>query len=65
MSWTLVTEGVRPENRLIPNALEEMKAAFEWGQSRTFWAGCVAQLVDGKFHFYYCVCKGDSPRPVT
>lgn len=62
MSWTQVADGVRDGNPLIPNVREEMREALEWGQSRTFWAGAVKQLADGRFYFYYCVCKGDSPR---
>jgi arabinan endo-1,5-alpha-L-arabinosidase len=62
MTWTRIDAGVRDGNRLIPNVTTEMKDALAWGQSRTFWAGCVARLADGRFYFYYSVCKGDSPR---
>ncbi|TVR53822.1 MAG: arabinan endo-1,5-alpha-L-arabinosidase [Puniceicoccaceae bacterium] len=62
MHWTLIDAGVREGNRLIPNVREEMREALEWGQSRTFWAGCVTRLGDGRFYFYYSVCRGDSPR---
>jgi arabinan endo-1,5-alpha-L-arabinosidase len=62
MSWELIAAGVRDGNPLIPNVRQEMREALEWGQSRTFWAGCVTQLKDGRFYFYYSVCRGDSPR---
>lgn len=60
--WTLIDTGVKADSKLIPNAPVEMAEALTWGQSDTFWAGVVHQMPSGKFHFYYCVCKGDSPR---
>jgi arabinan endo-1,5-alpha-L-arabinosidase len=62
IAWELVGAGVRDEHPVVPNVTQQMRDALEWGQSRTFWAGCVARLADGRFHFYYSVCKGDSPR---
>lgn len=62
MNWTLIGTGVVDGNPLIPNVKEEMAEALEWGQTDTFWAGDVIQLADGKYYFYYSVCKGDSPR---
>lgn len=62
MNWTLIGSGVVDGNPLIPNVKEEMAEALEWGQTETFWAGDVIQLADGKYYFYYSVCKGDSPR---
>lgn len=62
MNWTLIGSGVTDSNPLIPNVTEEMAEALEWGQTDTFWAGDVIQLADGKYYFYYSVCKGDSPR---
>lgn len=62
MNWTLIGSGVSNGNPLIPNVTEEMAEALEWGQTDTFWAGDVIQLADGKYYFYYSVCKGDSPR---
>jgi arabinan endo-1,5-alpha-L-arabinosidase len=60
--WDSIAGGVRDDNTVIPNVLTEMRAAFEWGQTRTFWAGTTVRMGDGKFYHYYCVCKGDSPR---
>jgi arabinan endo-1,5-alpha-L-arabinosidase len=60
--WTLIGSGVRDDNPIIPDAPREMAEGLAWAQSDTFWAGCVAPLRDGRFAFYYCMCKGDSPR---
>lgn len=60
--WTKIDQGVRNENRIIPNVRTEMREAFEWGQTDTFWAGALVKLRDGRFYHYYSVCKGDSPR---
>ena len=62
MAWEKIADGVRDGNPLIPNVTREMREALEWSQTKTFWAGCVAQLRDGRFYFYYSTCKGDSPR---
>ncbi len=60
--WTQVNSGVYEGNPVIPNVFEEMAETFEWAQTRTFWAGDVVQLPDGKYYMYYSACKGDSPR---
>ncbi len=62
MAWSLIGAGVRDDNPVIPNVTREMKEALEWGQTNTFWAGSVIRLTDGKYRYYYSVCKGDSPR---
>lgn len=61
MNWTLIDSDVKPDNKIIPNAAEEMKEAFEWAQTTTFWAPDVIQLEDGRFYMYYCTCQGSSP----
>ena len=61
MNWTYVNQGVKNNNTVIPNVLKEMKEAFEWSQSNTFWAPDVIKLNDGSYKLYYCNCKGDSP----
>ncbi len=61
MNWTLIDSDVKPDNIIIPNAKEEMKEAFEWARTDTFWAPDVIQLADGKFYMYYCNCEGASP----
>lgn len=60
--WTPVAAGVRDTNPLIPNAPVELKEAFAWANTTTLWAGCVAQLSDGRYYFYYSACDGGSPR---
>ena len=61
MNWTYVNQDIRNENEVIPNVYLEMKDAFEWSQSNTFWAPDVVKLNDGKYHMYHCNCRGDSP----
>ena len=61
MNWTYVNEGVKNKNTVIPDVLKQMKEAFEWSQSNTFWAPDVVKLNDGTYKLYYCNCKGDSP----
>lgn len=61
MNWTSIGNGVKKNNPIIPNATEEMKEAFEWAKTTTFWAPDVIQLADGKYYMYYCNCEGSSP----
>nr|WP_306813126.1 glycoside hydrolase family 43 protein [Paenibacillus soyae] len=62
MSWTQISNGVRPGNPLIPDPFEEMKEALQWAETQTFWAADVIRLADGKYYMYYNACRGDSPR---
>ena len=61
MNWEYVNQGVKNDNSVIPDVYLNMKEAFEWSHSNTFWAPDVAKLADGKFHLYYCNCQGDAP----
>lgn len=61
MNWTYVNRGVKNDNTVIPNVLDTMKEAFEWSQSKTFWAPDVVRLKNGTYAMYYCNCKGDEP----
>lgn len=61
MNWKLIASGVKEKNPIIPNAMNEMKEAFTWARTGTFWAPDVIQLADGKFYMYYCNCEGSSP----
>lgn len=61
MNWTYVNQGVKDNNSVIPGVYSQMKEAFEWSNSNTFWAPDVVLLQDGKYHMYYCNCKGDEP----
>lgn len=61
INWTQVNSGVKNNNLVIPDVLKQMKEAFEWAKTNTFWAPEVVKLQDGKYHMYYCNCKGDEP----
>lgn len=61
MNWSYVNRGVKNENEIIPDVVKNMKEAFEWSHSNTFWAPDVVKLDDGKYHMYYCNCQGDAP----
>ena len=62
MQWQQISSSVSNTNPLIPNVFTELKQSFDWAQTQTMWAGDIAQLQDGKYYMYYCLCKGDSPR---
>ncbi len=61
MNWTMIGDGVNKTNPIIDNPLEEMKEAFTWAKTGTFWAPAVIRLNDGRFYMYYCNCEGSSP----
>lgn len=61
INWTQIASGVTKTNKLIPDAMNEMKEAFDWARTNTFWAPDVIQLEDGRFYMYYCNCEGSSP----
>ncbi len=59
--WSLIGAGVTKNNPIIPDAMKEMKEAFTWAKTSTFWAPDVIQLNDGRYYMYYCTCEGSSP----
>ncbi|MGC4071650.1 MAG: family 43 glycosylhydrolase [Nibricoccus sp.] len=61
--WTQITTGPTAPNSLIngQNPQTEFATALSYAQTTTFWAPDVIKLGDGKYYFYYCACKGDSP----
>jgi arabinan endo-1,5-alpha-L-arabinosidase len=61
INWELIASGVSKDNPIIPDAQNEMKKAFTWAHTNTFWAPDVIQLDDGRFYMYYCNCEGSSP----
>lgn len=61
MNWSYINRGVSNHNPIIPNVYQTMKDVFEWSHSNTFWAPDVVRLGDGKYHLYYCSCRGDAP----
>jgi arabinan endo-1,5-alpha-L-arabinosidase len=62
MHWTQISTSAADGNALVPHPQVEFQEALTWAQTTTFWAPDVIRLADGKFRFYYCACKGDSPR---
>ncbi len=61
INWTMIGNGVNKSNPIIKDPLKEMKEAFVWAKTGTFWAPDVIQLKDGRFYMYYCNCEGSSP----
>ena len=61
MNWRMIGNGVKKGNPIIDDPLNEMKEAFNWAKTGTFWAPDVIQLEDGRYHMYYCNCEGSSP----
>ena len=66
MHWTQISTGPATPNPLIrnQNPRAEFAAALAYAQTDTFWAPDVIKLGDGKFYFYYCMCKGTEPLSV-
>lgn len=61
MNWSMISSGVKNNNSVIPEVFTEMKEAFEWAQTGTFWAPDVVKLADGRYYMYYCNCEGTKP----
>ena len=61
MNWSMISSRVSNNNPLIPEVFTEMKEAFEWAQTATFWAPDVIKLEDGRYYMYYCNCEGSKP----
>ncbi len=61
MNWKTIASGVKKNNKIIPDAMNEMPEAFKWAQTATFWAPDVVQLEDGRYYMYYCNCEGSKP----
>ncbi len=62
MNWTQISSSVANGNPLIPSPFTELSEVLAWAQTTTLWAPEVIKLGDGRFYYYYCACKGDSPR---
>ena len=62
MNWTQISTSAAAGNALVPQPAVEFQEALTWAQTNTFWAPDVIRLGDGRYYFYYCACKGDSPR---
>ena len=61
MNWTQLSSSVAVGNPLVPNPFVDYADVFTWAATTTFWAPDVIKLADGRYYFYYCACKGDSP----
>lgn len=61
MNWESINQGVKQNSKVIPKVYDQMKEAFAWSHSDTFWAPDVVQLKDGRWAMYYCNCQGDAP----
>jgi arabinan endo-1,5-alpha-L-arabinosidase len=61
MNWSMISSKVSNNNPLIPEVFTEMKEAFVWAQTATFWAPDVIKLEDGRYYMYYCNCEGSKP----
>ncbi len=61
MNWKMVSTGLLPNGKIIPNIQKELKDVFEWSHAYDLWAPEVMKLKDGKYHMYYCSCEGSSP----
>jgi len=59
IAWEQISTYVRTDNPLIDP--DDFADAFEWSCSRTFWAGDVQPMPDGRFFMYYCNCEGSKP----
>lgn len=62
LHWTQLSTSAAKGNALVPDPAAEFAETLSWAQTTTFWAPDVIRLKDGRYYFYYCACKGDSPR---
>lgn len=61
MQWELISRNAKAGCTLFEDVQTELKECLTWAQTDTFWAPDVERLKDGRYYFYYCACKGDSP----
>ncbi len=61
MHWEQISTLPRPNNPMFPDVDVTLAATLEYCETDTFWAPDVVQLDDGRYYFYYCACRGDSP----
>jgi arabinan endo-1,5-alpha-L-arabinosidase len=61
IKWEQISSSAARSNKLVPDAQNDFKEALDWGQTRTFWAGDIHAMPDGRFFMYYCVCEGSKP----
>lgn len=61
MHWEQVSTSATAGNPLQPSPATEFATVLSWAQTDTFWAPDTIRLADGRYYFYYCACRGDSP----
>jgi len=59
VKWEQISNYVTPDNPLLDAA--DYEEAFVWSESRTFWAGDIQPMPDGRYFLYYCNCQGSKP----
>ena len=59
VKWTQISNFVNAAHPFID--ANDFAEAFAWSQSRTFWAGDIEPMPDGRFFLYYCNCQGSMP----
>lgn len=61
MHWEQISTSASAGNKLQPSPATEFSEVLTWAQTNTFWAPDTIRLNDGRYYFYYCACRGDSP----
>lgn len=61
IQWKLISRDAKYGCTLFEDVQQELKECLSWAQTDTFWAPDVHRLKDGRYYFYYCACRGDSP----
>ena len=59
IKWEQISRFATADNPLIDP--DDYADAFAWSESRTFWAGDIQPMPDGRFFLYYCNCQGSKP----
>jgi len=60
IAWEQIATHVHEGNPLMRHP-DDFREAFEWSESRTFWAGDIEPMPDGRYFMYYCNCQGGKP----
>lgn len=62
MHWTQLSTDPSPGNLLVPDPQTEFAEALSWIGMTSFWAPDAIRLGDGRYYYYYCAGRLDSPR---
>lgn len=60
IAWEQIATHVHEGNPFM-RKVSDFDEAFEWSESRTFWAGDIQPMPNGKYFMYYCNCQGSKP----